>query len=136
MVVMYGNTLMIYLVALFGLMMIGLSAFGTLQPIALFKLVRRAADGPFMLIAVSTRLFMALILWLAAPEARQPAVFRVLAIIALVAAFVILLVGKPKLMQMIEWWAGKPVGIQRAWILLGLLFGGYLVWAIWPALGL
>lgn len=125
---------MVYLVALFGLMMIGLSAYGLVSPPALFNMVRRAADGPFMLIAVGVRVLMALILWFAAPQSRHPAVFQVIAIIALLAAFAILLVGKPRIMRMIEWWATMPVGFQRAWITLGFLFGGYLVWAVLPAI--
>ncbi len=125
---------MVYLVALFGLMMIGLSTFGMVKPLALFNLVRRAADGPFMLIAVGVRVVMAVMLWLAAPLSRHPGVFRIIATIALIAAVAILLVGKPRIMRMIEWWARRPVNFQRAWITLGLVFGAYLVWAVWPAI--
>lgn len=125
---------MAVLVALFALMMVGLSAYGIATPTALVSLLRLAGKGPFMLIAVGVRIILAVVLWLAAPDARHPLVFQTMAVVALMAAVVLPVFGKARMNWLIEWFAAKPAGLLRAWLLLGLAFGGYLGWAVWPAL--
>ena len=124
---------MTYLVAAFGLLILALSTWGVFQPGKLMALVKSMADKPFMLIAVGTRVLLAIILWFAAPLARHPMVFQGIAIVALIAAFTMLIVGKERLLRMVDWWAERGAATLRGWMLLGLLFGGYLLWAVWPA---
>ena len=125
---------MAYLVVAFALLILTMSMWGLLRPDKLMALVKSIAGKPFMLVAVGARVILAIILWFAAPLARHPMVFQVLAIIALIAAFAMLIVGKERLLRMVDWWAERSATVQRGWLLLGLAFGGYLLWAIWPAL--
>lgn len=125
---------MAYLIAAFGLLIVALSTWGFFRPEKLMALVKGMEDKPFILIAVSSRVVLAIILWFAAPLSRHPLVFQVLAVIALIAALTMLIVGKAKLMRMVDWWIERSAAMQRGWLLLGLAFGGYLLWAIWPAI--
>lgn len=126
---------MAYLIAAFGLLILGLSAWGLVRPEKLMALVKGMEDKPFVLMAVSSRVILGVILWFSAPLSRHPLVFQVLAVVALIAAFTMLVAGKARLMRMVDWWIDRGTTVQRFWLLLGMLFGGYLLWAIWPALG-
>lgn len=123
------------LVAAFAVMITGLSIWGVVNPGGLVAMVRKATGPGFMLIAVGARLALALLLWFAADSARHPDVFKVLAVIAVLAAVVIMAVGKARLLKVIDWWAGQSASLQRGWLLLGIGAGAYLLWEVWPSLG-
>lgn len=125
---------MIEVVAAFGALILGLSIWGAVQPAALFRMIKGMTDGPFMIIAVGTRVVLAIVLWFAAPESRHPIVFQVLAVLALLAAFGLLIMGKTRAVKLLDWFAEKSDAFKRLWLLLGIGFGGYLLWAVWPAL--
>ena len=125
---------MAILVAAFALMILGLSIWGFVTPPALFALVRSVTGGPLMFIAVGVRVALAVLFWLAAPLARHPIVFKIFAVLALAAAAGLLLMGKDRIITMIEWWARKSTAFQRTWLLFAIAFCAYLMWAIWPAL--
>lgn len=129
-----GTGLAAILVAAFGVLILSLSAWGVIWPQKLMDLVRGMADQPFMLMAVGSRVILAIILWFGAPLARHPLVFQIIAVVALLAAFTMLIAGKERLLRMVGWWTERSAAIQRGWLLLGLVFGGYLLWAIWPAI--
>ncbi len=128
------SPLVAILVVAFAGLIIVLTSWGMMWPQRLAQLLRTLPDRYFMMSAVGSRVVLAVILWLAAPVARHPLVFKLLAIVALLAAGGLLLAGRERATPLIEWWAHLPVAIQRLWVSLGLLFGGYLLWAIWPAL--
>lgn len=121
-------------IAAFALMIMGLSTWGVVNPAGLVALVRSATGAGFMYIAVGTRVALALLLWFAAESARHPMVFKVLAVVAIIAAVAILLVGKPRILKTFDWWAERSAIIQRSWVILGVGFGAYLLWAVWPVL--
>lgn len=122
-------------VAAFGLLITSLSAWGITNPVGLINLVRGATGKPFMYLAVGSRILLAMLLWFAASSARHPMAFKVLAIIALIAAVGILLVGKERILKLVEWVAHKPASLQRSWIFLGVGFGLFLLWEVWPQVG-
>lgn len=125
---------MTLIVAAFALMIAALSVWGLIRPDALVRLVRSVTGAYFMPLAVGVRLALAALLWLTAASARHPLAFQVVAIIALVAAFVIVFLGKARLMKIIDWWAESAPALQRMWLLLGTGFGIWLLWEIQPAL--
>lgn len=124
-------------IAAFALLIMSLSLWGLTDPKGLVALVLRTAAGKgFLYIAVGSRVVLAALLWFAAVSARHPTVFKVLAIVALVAAIGILLAGKERSLKLMQWVAKKPTAFQRGGMLLGVGFGSYLLWAIWPSLAL
>ena len=122
------------LVAAFALMIFSVSTWGVINPHGLVGTIRAMMGPGFMFIAVGTRVALAILLWFAADSARHPAVFKVLAIIAIVAAVIIIAVGESRILKFVEWWAQSGIIIQRCALLLGVLFGAYLFWEIWPTL--
>ncbi len=121
--------------AAFSILIIVLSAWGCIKPDALIGLVRRVMSGGGMTVAVVARLLLAALLWLTASVSQTPLVFRVLAIVALLAAIGLPIVGTQRVSKLIEWFADRPSGLVRAWCLAGVAFGGFMLWSIGPAIG-
>jgi hypothetical protein len=103
--------------------------FGVVSP---GRLARKILNWPArsrFITAVTFRLVIGITFILAAPDTRFPTVILVLGIIALVAAFALILVGRKRFDALIEWWVGRPAGFTRGVSLLMVLLGGALVYA-------
>lgn len=126
---------MAFTLAVFALLIAALSAVGVAAPARLTRWVTAAMRGPAGLaLAVAARLLLALLLWLTADESRAPLAFRVLAILALVAALVLPIVGRGRLLRLMHRVAEWPAAALRAWCVFGVVFAVALLWAIYPAM--
>lgn len=125
---------MVIIVAAFALMIMSLSIYGIVNTAGLIGLVRGAANKAFMTLAVGSRVLLAMLLWFSAADARHPVAFQVLAIIALLGAFVLIAAGKERSLRLMDWWTKRSAAFQRPWLVVGLAFGAYLLWEVWPAL--
>lgn len=119
---------MTLVVALFGLLIVAVGLTGIVAP-RQFRAVFGTFDsrGRFVA-AIVVRLAMGALLWWLADDLRHPQVMRVLAAIAVVAAVVILLMGRARLDRLVNWWLGRPDGVLRLWAGFAALFGAYLVY--------
>ena len=78
--------------------------------------------------AVVIRIAMGVLLWLLADDLRHPHVMRVLAVIAVVAAIVILIMGRARLDRFVDWWLARPDNVIRISAVFAAAFGAYLVY--------
>ena len=83
-------------------------------------------------VAVIARLILALLLWFSAPFSHTPVTFQVLAILALVAAIALPIIGVQRILKLLDWVASWQQLAIRLWCLLGVGFGGFLLWSISP----
>ncbi len=79
------------------------------------------------ILAIVIRLAMGALLWWLADELRHPQVMRIIAVIAVVAAVGILVMGRKRLDSLVDWWLGKSDSVLRVSALFAATFGGYLV---------
>ncbi|MGI9271061.1 MAG: hypothetical protein ACR2QT_04755 [Woeseiaceae bacterium] len=109
-----------------------LAARGILAPERLVAFVASAMDESWgMYIAVGVRLLLGAALIIAAPVTRYPVVFQVLGVIALVAAVILVLMGRERVRKFIVWWIEKmSPSLIRMWLLFGIAFGGFLVFGV------
>jgi hypothetical protein len=77
------------------------------------------------------RVGLGLLLLVAAEESRFPNPLRILGAITLVAAVAIALMGSTRLQRMIDWWGRRSPTLIRISLALALLFGLFLVFAVW-----
>jgi hypothetical protein len=103
--------------------------FGVVSPGRLARKILLWPARSRFITAVALRLVIGITFILAAPDTRFPTVILVLGIIALVAAFALLLVGPKRVTAMIEWWFRRPAGFTRGWSMLAVLLGAALVYA-------
>ena len=118
--------------AIFSLIIVLLSAYGVFQPSVLTSFVRRFMAGLGLWVAVIARLILALLLWFSAPFSHTPVTFQVLAILALVAAIALPIIGVQRILKLLDWVASWQQLAIRLWCLLGVGFGGFLLWSISP----
>lgn len=117
------------IVWLFGVLILVLSLWGIYAPAKLLGMVRGVMDrSTGLYAAVVSRLALGLALILAADASRFPHVFTVVGWIAIVAAIGLLLVGRERLRRFIAWFDRCSPTLIRLWLLLGIGFGGLLVY--------
>lgn len=118
---------MTWFVAVLGLLIVLLGLVGLVQP-ARFRAMFTTMDSQTrFILAIVIRLAMGALLWWLADELRHPQVMRIIAVIAVVAAVGILVMGRKRLDSLVDWWLGKSDSVLRISALFAATFGGYLV---------
>jgi len=119
-----------FALAIFAVIIILASGFATLFPSELLDYAVEFVQGPGLWWAAAMRLALAIVLWFSAPTSRTPITFKVLAVVALLAAVAIPIVGSERLVSVINWCASQPLGVVRVLTALGVAFGAFLLWSI------
>ena len=112
--------------------MLGASAYGVLQPTRLVALVQALLTDSGLWAAAAMRLALALMLWFAAPGSRTPLAFQVLAVLMLLAGALLPVLGLARLRALMARGAALPPPVLRLLSSLGLVFGGFVLWSLWP----
>ena len=121
--------------AIFSLIIVLLSAYGVFKPSSLVSFVRGfMVGGSGLWVAVVARLILAFLLWFSAPLSLTPTTFKVLAVLALVAAIALPIMGVQRILKLMEWVESWQQPAIRLWCSLGVAFGGFLLWSISPIL--
>lgn len=119
---------MTVLVALLGALAVLLGLVGLVRPDR-FRVMFTGMDSQTrFVLAIGIRLAMAGLLWWLADELRHPHVMRVLAVIALIAAVALPIMGRERLDKLIGWWLSRPDSVLRISALFAAGFGAYLVY--------
>ena len=80
--------------------------------------------------AVSVRLALAVSLWFSAPISRTPISFKVLAIVAVMGAVYLMVIGSEGMLEIIDWFASWPLWGVRLQSTVGGALGLFLLWSI------
>ena len=118
--------------AIFSMIIVLLSVYGILQPLNLILFVRGFMAGSGLWVAVIARIILATLLWFSAPLSLTPTTFQALAVLALVAAFVLPIIGAQRILKLMDWVESWRHPAIRLWCLPGVAFGGFLLWSISP----
>ena len=119
---------MTQLVALFGVLIALLGATGLISPSTLLGMVEsvwRTRRGLYGVVAL--RFCIGVVLVVAAPECRHPVALRVLGGISIVAAMLVPVIGLARVRALVNWWAARPPLFIRAWAVVAIAFGGFLI---------
>ena len=82
-------------------------------------------------VAVIVRLILGSALIIVAPASLFPIVFQVLGVIAIVAAIVLLFMGRERMRRFIAWFSARfSAPIVRLWLLFGAAFGAFIVYGV------
>jgi len=111
-----------------GVLIVVLGLVGLIQPDRFRGLFSVMNSRSRFALAIGTRLAMAGLLWWLADELRHPNVIRVLAVIALIAAIVLPIMGRARLDRLIDWWLSRSDGLLRVSALFAAGFGAFLVY--------
>lgn len=116
-------------VLLMGALVALLSSWGMAFPARLMRVVRGIMDESWgMVLAVVLRIVLGVSLVLAAPTTQFPVAFKLLGCLALIAAVSIPVMGRERLVSVLDWFYRLPTAVTRLWLMLGVLFGGFLLY--------
>lgn len=119
---------MLQLVALFGVLIIFACAYGLADPQGLIRLVDKFSGMGGYVVAIVVRVILGAAALLAAEASLLPVFLQIVGSFSLFAAAVLLLIGKPRFAQLIQWVASFDASLLRLWLIFGMLFGVALVW--------
>jgi len=120
--------------ALVAVLVAGMSLYSVISPPGILAFARRFMVSPGIWAATAIRLLLAALLWLSAPVCRTPLVFEVLAVVALGAALALPVLGSARMLGLLDRLASWPALVVRIQGLVGVGFGLFLLWSLWPAL--
>jgi hypothetical protein len=78
-------------------------------------------------LSVTIRLIMGYLLIVAAPSSQHPPIFTFLGYFTIIAAIILIFIGRQKIGQLLVWlktW--PPIGV-RAWLVFGIAFCGFII---------
>ena len=119
-------------VLLAGISLCMFSVWGFFAPERLSQLVKTtiAADWGIYF-AVIVRLMLGVALIVAAPESLFPMAFLIVGWIAIVAAAAAAFIGRERLRRIMDWFLERfTPSIIRLWLLIGMAFGGFLIYGV------
>ncbi len=120
-----------FIVGAFGIVIAALSIWGIVVPERLVGMVTGVMARPAgMRIAVGARFLLGFALLVAAPESMFPTVFSVLGWVAIAAAIALPVLGRNYINSLLARAAAWPPLAIRTWLLVGVAFGGFLVYAV------
>ncbi len=119
---------MTWLIAALGAALVLFGIVGLIQPDHFRTMFRALHSSTRFWLAIGIRLFFAALLWWLAEDLRHPDVMRVIAVIAVVAAAAIVIMGRERMNRMVDWWLGLGDGLLRVSSAFAAAFGAFLVY--------
>lgn len=116
--------------AIFAVFILVASGSAFIFPSELLSFVRDAVTGPGIWLAASARVVLAVLLWFSASASRTPKSFKVLAVLAVMSASLLVVIGSEGALEIIEWVASWPLWGVRLQLTAGMVFGLFLLWSI------
>jgi len=121
---------MVFLVALFGVLVAGVGVVGAVRPAALTRFLGSLWESPGVFyFAIGIRLVLGAVLILAASDCRFPLAIGIIGILSLIGAASIAVMGRARLQVFVGWWLERPTGFIRAWSGFAIAFGAFLAYA-------
>ena len=115
---------------LLGILIFLLCIWGVIAPKALFKKVLDVWNRPWgIYFAIAIRIALGILFVLAADQTRFPGAIRFLGYLMVIAALLIGVIGRQKTDRFINWWKDKPTAFLRVWLVFGMLFAAFIVYA-------
>ena len=127
--------LLAHVLALVSTLLGALFLLGVVRPQRLVAVARSILQGTGVVGAVGVRLALAALLWYSAPVSSTPGGFRMLATVMLVAAFSALVLGKDRVVRLVDRMDGWRPALVRIPIAAGLAVCLFMLWSVSPAIG-
>ena len=117
------------IVTLLGVLIVGVSLALVVRPLAILGWIGGIPSEVRFWSAIGLRLVLGGVVIAVAPECRAPRIVQAVGAVAIAAAFGLLLLGRQRLDQLVDWWQAQSPGAVRAWSGIALALGAFLVYA-------
>ena len=124
-----------HVLAILSALLGALCLLGVLHPRRLIAVAGGVLRGTGVAGAVGVRLLLAALLWFSAPVSSTPGAFRILATVMLVAALSALVLGKDRVVRLVDRMSDwRPIFV-RIPIAVGLVLCVFMLWSVSSAIG-
>ena len=120
------------IVSLVAIFVAGMGILGLASPAWMVSFVSRWPSKTGLWVAFIIRLAFGISLWLVAPASRAPTVLQVLAVVSVVSALVLPLLGVSRFKSMLSWWSSQSPGFMRILSAVALVVGVFILWSVVP----
>lgn len=124
---------MTYLAIGLSMLIAGMGALGVASPERLMSILRRYETPGGLRVSAVVRVVLGVTLFLVAPTSRAPDPIRLFGVMSVAAGLMIPFLGLARIGKMVDWWSARPPLVFRAWAMIALAFGLYLIWALVPS---
>jgi hypothetical protein len=118
------------IVAAVSIFVVVMGLFGLVSPAGMAAFVLRWRSKAGLWTASIGRLVFGVALWLVAPASRTPIVLQVLAVLSLVSALLLPLIGVSRFESILSWWARQSPVFIRSWSAMAAVLGVFLFWSV------
>jgi len=120
----------VLIVSVVSIFVAGMSILGLASPARMVSFVSRWQSKTGLWVAFIVRLAFGISLWLVAPASRAPVVLQVLAVVSVVSALVLPLVGVSRFKSILSWWSSQSPGFMRVWLAVAAVLGVFILWSV------
>jgi hypothetical protein len=122
----------VLIVSVVSIFVAGMGVLGLASPARMVSFVSRWQSKTGLWVAFIVRLAFGISLWLVVPTSRAPVVLQVLAVVSVVSALALPLVGVSRFKSMLSWWSSQSPGFMRVWSAVALAVGVFILWSAVP----
>jgi len=118
------------IVSVISIFVAGMGVLGLVLPTRMISFVSRWQSKTGLWVAFIVRLAFGISLWVVAPASRAPVVLQVLAVVSVVSALVIPLIGVSGLKSILSWWFSQSPVFRRVWFVAAVVLGVFILWSV------
>jgi len=120
------------IVSVVSIFVAGMGVLGLASPTRMISFVSRWQSKTGLWVAFIIRLAFGISLWLVAPTSRAPVVLQVLAVVSVVSALVLPLLGVSRFKSFLSWWSSQSPAFMRVWLAVAVVLGVFILWSVVP----
>lgn len=118
-------------ISIFAVLIMLLCVWGFVTPKSMMKWVLEIWRRPSTIyFAIAIRIGLGILFLVVADQTRFPEIFRFLGYLMIAAAALIAMLGRKRLDVFVKWWVDGSPALARLWLVLGLIFGWFLLYAV------
>ncbi len=119
------------IVLFFGVTICLVCVFSFFNPYVLIDFVKNFERYRWLIPAgVVSRVFFGIVLVLASTDTKYPTFFLVIGILSIFSGLMLPFLGKDRIFKIMDWLGSQPAFLLRLWILLGIAFGGFIIYGV------
>jgi hypothetical protein len=123
------------LAATLGFAVAAIGALGVAAPAVLLELGQSLQTTPALYVVAGVRIAFGVTLLWAAPESRTPRILRTLGFFIVIAGVLTPFFGIERMRVLFEWWSAQSPFFTRAWSVVAMGFGFFVVYSVVSARG-
>jgi hypothetical protein len=121
---------MMMLARLLGFVVVVIGIVVAVKPGTFKVMINFWKKGKNFYIAGGMRLFFGIMFFVIAPGCMVPGVIYTLGILMIIGGITIFVIGREKVLKMLEWWENKPVSLIRILALVPMLIGALIIYSV------